>query len=87
MPQGTLDEARVSLASADDGNTEIQLENETAGTTHSFTLDADTWTTETGIDLYFSEGDELSVTVNSVTTPGDDANLTIVHQVDQAPMN
>lgn len=87
LPAGTLDEIYVTLGSGDDGNTTVVLENETTGTTHTTTLDADTFTTETGIGLYFSEGDELSISVGAVTTPGSDANVQLRHKVDRAPMN
>lgn len=87
MPQGTLEAVRVNLSSTDDGNTDVQLENETTGTTHSYTLGTSAYEEETGIGLYFSEGDELSVAVTSVTTPGDAIGITLLHEVAPAPMN
>lgn len=87
MPQGELEAARVTLGAADDGNTTVQIDNETANNNHSFDLDADTYTAETGIGLYFSEGDELSAQVTSVTTPGDGLSIHLRFKVDPAPMN
>lgn len=86
-PNARLQEAHITLTAADDGNTTVQIDNETQNTNHSFSLDADTFTQETGIDLYFSEGDEVSVQVNSVTTPGDGLSAVLVFEVEHAPMN
>lgn len=87
MPQGTVEGVFVTLGTADDGNTTVVIENETTGTTHTTTLEADTYTEDTSISLYFSEGDELSISVGATTTPADDANVTLHHDIDTAPMN
>jgi len=87
MPEGDLQEARVTLTAADDGNTTVQIDNETADNNHSFDLDNDSYTAETGIGLHFSEDDELSVHVSSVTTPGDGLSMVLTFDVNTAPMN
>lgn len=87
MPPGDIVGAYITLDSADDGNTTVVIENETQGTTATVTLDADTFTEDTTIDLSFEAGDELSISVGSVTTPGSEANVVLHHDVDTAPMN
>lgn len=87
QPQGTIEQVHVTLGSADDGNTTIVLENETTGDTHTTTLESDNYTADSSASLYFSEGDELSISVGNVNTPGSDAAVTLVHDVDTAPMN
>lgn len=87
VPSATLDSARVTLGAADDGNTSFTVHNETKNNTHAFTLDADTYTAETGIGLYFSEGDEVAVEADAVTTPGDGISLVLTFEVNPAPTN
>lgn len=87
MPDGTLEELHVTLTADDDGNTQFVVENETQGNTASGSLDADSFTQLTGIGLDFAEGDELSVTVDNVNTPGDGLSAVAIHEVRGAPMN
>jgi hypothetical protein len=87
LPQGSIEEVHVTLTADDDGNTTVQLDNETQDNNFSFGLNADSFTQHTSDSLYFSEDDELSLSVTSVTTPGDGLSVVVYVDVDTAPMN
>lgn len=92
VPQGTLESVDVTLSAADDGNTTVQIDNETQDNNVTFDLENDSYTSATPTDgsgnpLYFSEGDELSVSVSSVNTPGDGLSAILTIEVGAAPMN
>ncbi|MFB6236931.1 MAG: hypothetical protein ABEH81_01035 [Halopenitus sp.] len=88
VEQSTLENATVNLQTSPNASSTIQIENETSGTTHSFDVSS-TYHEETGIDLHFSEGDELSVTVTSVgaTAAGGDGQVDLEFSRDEWPAN
>lgn len=87
VPGGTLVDAFLNAQTSPNASSDVSIENETTGTTHTITVDS---TYETASpDLDFSDNDELSVAFTSVgaTAAGADGSLVLVFEVDKAPMN
>lgn len=87
MPEGTLTSAHVNCQTVPDASSDLVVENETTGTTHTITVNA-AYVEETGIDIYFSEGDELSVYFSSVgaTVAGADGEVVVEFEIEPSPL-
>lgn len=82
LPAGRVTGVDYHLGTADDGNTEITVHNVTAGTSGTLTLSTNAVDEDEGLDLKFSEGDELALEVTNTNTPGSD--LTLALRVEQS---
>lgn len=83
----TLKEAKVNCQTSPDASSDLVVENETSGNTHTITVNG-TYVSETGIDLHFSDSDEVSVYFSSVgaTTAGADGEVVLEFEVDDHPV-
>lgn len=85
---GAVARAYIHTQTADATGVSITVHNVTAGTSQAVTFASATFDTQ-GVDLHFDEGDELAVEITAVdgTTPAADGQITLVQEIEPAPMN
>lgn len=85
---GAVVAAVMNVQTADATGLGVTIHNVTRGTSESVTFAAATHDKVT-TSLYFGEGDELAFEITAVdgTTPAADGQVTLVQEIEAAPMN
>lgn len=86
--EGAVVEAHIHTQTADASGVEATVHNVTRGTSASVAFASANFDTQS-LDLYFGSGDEVAFEITAVdgTTPAADGQVTLVQEIEPAPMN